>query len=157
MDNQPEQPKTDPLIEEHEANMRAARNMKRGQAVAALCITVILAVALTTFVNNRTNPVDAPVVQAAPANISDVLITNSGFVPQTVSIKKGTVVIWQSAQIGQPVIIASNPYPKNDSLPTLKSGQLSVGSSYRYKFDKAGTFSYHDDLNPNTNGFIIVK
>lgn len=150
-------PKTDPLIEEHEANMRAARNMKRGQAVAALCITVILAIAMTTFINDRSNPASAPIVQAAPANLTTVMITNNGFVPETLTVKKGTVVVWQSAQIGQPVIIASNPYPQNSSLPSLKSQQLNVGASYRYKFDETGTVSYHDDLNPNTNGFIIVK
>lgn len=154
MDNKP---KTDPLIEEHEANMRSARNLKRGQAIAALCITVILAIAVTNFANNRTNPVDAPIVKAAPASLATVMITNNGFVPQTLTINSGSVVVWQSAQIGQPVIIASNPYPKNDSLPTLNSGQLNVGASYRYKFDKPGTYSYHDDLNPNVNGFIIVK
>ena len=160
MDNKPandNKPKTDPLIEEHEANMRSARNMKRGQAVAALCITVILAIAFTTFINDRTDPATAPVVEAASANLSTVTITNNGFVPQTLTIKKGTVVVWQSAQIGQPVIIASNPYPQNNSLPSLKSQQLNVGASYRYKFDQEGTVSYHDDLNPNTNGFIIVK
>lgn len=132
-------------------------NRSRGKAIGALCIVVILAFGTTAIVNNITEPKKPKVVTIAPAKIATVQITDQGFNPATITINKGTVISWEGKQAASPVVIASNPYPKNDSLPTLKSTQLGQGANYRYKFDQIGTFSYHDDLNPNINGFIIVK
>jgi plastocyanin len=42
-------------------------------------------------------------------------------------------------------------------LPSLVSNQLGQGAVYRYKFTKAGTYHYHDEVNPTLNGTVIVQ
>ncbi len=94
-------------------------------------------------------------VEAPPTAI--VKITDKGFEPTSLTVKKGTVVIWKASGNTKPVVVAANPYPTNDSLEGLKSEQLGSGAEYRYKFNESGTFNYHDNLNPTVNGTVIVE
>ena len=86
-----------------------------------------------------------------------VTITSSGFVPQTLSILVCTTVIWQDVDDTETHVIASNPYPSDTSLPSLRSPQMGQGTSYSYTFTKVGTVYYHDDLHPLLNGTILVS
>ena len=85
-----------------------------------------------------------------------VHITAQGFQPATLAIKQGTVVIWHSDDGSKTHVIASNPYPSNNTLPGLKSSQLGNGAEYRYTFNHTGTYNYHDNLDPTINGTVIV-
>jgi plastocyanin len=84
-------------------------------------------------------------------------ISAKGFVPATLSVKSGTLVTFtnKDKKAHQP---ASDPHPAHDSLPGFDSQtKLQKGQSYSFLFDKEGTFTYHDHLNPLTfNGSIIV-
>ena len=132
------------------------RTTRRGMALGALVIVVVLAFAITAVVNKLTQPDSATLVKVSNPTTAVVKITDQGFVPATVTINKGTIVIWQGTQTS-PVVIASNSYPNNNNLSSLKSEQLANGSNYRYKFNTTGTYNYHDDLNPSVNGTIQVK
>ena len=85
-----------------------------------------------------------------------VTITPEGFVPADLIVKPGTHVQW----VNQDEVehqVASNPYPEHTDLPDLFSPEpLLGGESYTYTFGSAGTYQYHDNLNPYINGTIQV-
>lgn len=52
---------------------------------------------------------------------------------------------------------ASNVHPAHNILPEFDSrGPVAPGESYRYTFDKAGTWPFHDHLRASLGGVIIV-
>ena len=137
--------------------LKSSRTTKRGIALAALSLAVIMAIGATSFFDHNVTPKDK-IIKIVETKTATVKINDNGFSPVTLTIKKDTVVFWVGSQlVAKPVIVASNPYPNDDSLPGLKSGQISAGATYKYKFDKVGSYSYHDDLNPNVNGFVVVE
>jgi len=91
-----------------------------------------------------------------PAAVS---ITGSGFNPSTISIKVGQAVVWTNSDTNPHFVTSNDPKPSGNE-PDPKSGQaISAGSSYDYVFTKAGTYTYHDDLNPSSGfqGVVVVK
>jgi plastocyanin len=99
---------------------------------------------------------DNKVAQAVPS--ATVGITTDGFVPQTIRIKKGSMITWTNndAQAHQ---TASDPYPTNDAQTVINSKEaLSRGDSYTATFENTGTFTYHDEMNPTGfKGTIVVE
>lgn len=93
-----------------------------------------------------------------PVPLAQITVTAQGFVPQTILIKKGSSVNWTNRD-NKPHQIASDPHPTHSLLPALGKGKLlPAGSSFTLTFDKAGTFSYHDEENPlKFKGVVIVK
>jgi len=96
-----------------------------------------------------------PIAALAPAEVS---ITSSGFVPATVSVKVGQAVTWTNNDSSLHMI-ASDPYPSDNALADFKSKQpILQNDQFSFVFDKLGTYTYHDDLNPYTlQGTVIVK
>ncbi len=93
-----------------------------------------------------------------PTPTAQITVTTQGFVPQTILIKKGSVVKWTNRD-NKPHQIASDPHPTHSILPAIGKGKLlPPGSSFTFTFDKAGTFTYHDEQNPlKFKGVVIVK
>ncbi len=91
-----------------------------------------------------------------PAAVS---ITGSGFSPATVSVKAGQAVVWTNSDSKPHFVTSDDPKPTGNT-PDPKSGQaIAAGGSYDYVFSKAGTYTYHDDLNPGSGfkGVVVVK
>lgn len=85
-----------------------------------------------------------------------VWISDGSFNPSVITIDAGDTVTW----LNQDDIdrqVASDPYPSHSILPNLFSDVLSTGDEYQYTFEEAGTFIYHDYLNPISKGTIIVE
>src|SRR6185437_12050418 len=95
-------------------------------------------------------------VQNHHKNIAVVNITNKGFEPATVVVHQGTTITWSNSDVSLHQV-ASNPFPKDDSLPSLKSEILNNNQTYQFTADKTGSFSYHDELRPTLNGTIVVE
>lgn len=91
-------------------------------------------------------------------NNSEVMIqvTPSGFNPQTVTVKAGTKVSWINNS-GQSVSINSAPHPLHSDYPPLNLGRVDDGGLISLVFDKAGTYGYHNHLNPSWTGDIVVE
>ncbi|MDO8621476.1 MAG: cupredoxin domain-containing protein [Candidatus Levybacteria bacterium] len=85
-----------------------------------------------------------------------VTVTTSGFVPQTLTIKAGTKVVWMNKS-GTTVTVNSAVHPTHLAYPPLNLGEFGDGSSVQLGFDKPGTYSYHDHLNPSQTGTIVVE
>lgn len=104
----------------------------------------------------------APVVEGKNQVI---IYTDAGFSPKTVTIKKGMTVTFQNLSSAQ-MWVASNPHPKHTDYPA-KGGCISSkfdacagtnrNASWTFEFDIAGTWKYHDHLNPSQGGTIIVE
>ncbi len=84
-------------------------------------------------------------------------ITNNGFIPNTLQIKKNTTVTWRNIDTNthQP---AADPFRTHESNPNLVALEaLEENDSFSFTFDEVGEFGYHDNLNPDImKGKIIV-
>ena len=139
-------------MEEQPGEMKNHRKTKKARISYAALAAVIFAISVTAIsiltlhtANNH-----------KAARTALVRITKTGFEPATISVKKGTKVIWTNTDSGLHQV-ASNPYPKDTDLPGLKSEILNNTQAYEYTANTTGTFSYHDQLNPTINGTLVVQ
>lgn len=112
--------------------------------------------------------VPAPELENAPEKVSAgavVYITDSGFEPQEVRIKKGESVTWISKS-NRKSWPASDIHPTHTIYP--ESGGcigsafdacrgLEIGEEYNFQFNQAGTWQYHDHLRPLLIGTVVVE
>ena len=87
--------------------------------------------------------------QAANAEDVSILIKNFDFGPMNVSVARGTTVVWKNLD-GEPHTVAST-----DGL--FRSTAQDQNDSYRFTFDKSGTFRYICSIHPNMKATITVK
>ena len=86
-----------------------------------------------------------------------VLITDEGFMPDSLEITLGTKVNFINST-NHTVWVASSPHPIHTDLPGFDNkGGTPAGGTYEYTFEKIGTWKYHDHLNPTLYGKVIVK
>ncbi len=91
--------------------------------------------------------IDSPVVSIGPG----------GFNPANITVKKGEAVMWLNEDAGAPHWPASNPHPAHTNYPGFDPGAaLPPAGSWQFKFDKVGTWGYHDHLNPKLTGTVVV-
>jgi plastocyanin len=125
--------------------------------IGLLAGALLLVVALVIVLTGKSAPSTA--TQKAPAPIAVVEITPDGFVPTTISITKGTKVVWVNQDV-MPHLIAADPYPTHKQLPALLAPKaLGNKQTYSFTFTKAKTVNYHDELNPTAawEGVVVVK
>lgn len=86
-----------------------------------------------------------------------VSMTDLGFEPEEIIIKRGTTVTFVNN--GQAVQWpASDVHPTHEILPDFDSQQgLQTGEEYSYTFLEAGAWQYHDHLNAGLTGTVIVE
>jgi plastocyanin len=137
----------------HATNQTAIR--KRFVALLFALVLVGAAVVITMLISGK-KPSETVISTPAPKLVT-VQVTKDGFVPASITIEKGSVVEWSSKDSTTSHIIEANPFPTGKDLPDLKSGQMGSGATYRFKFTQAGSFGYHDQLNPTTSGTVVVK
>ncbi len=95
---------------------------------------------------------ESPAVSATTISISD-----TGFAPATVRVKAGTTVTFMNN--GQALHWpASNPHPVHTDLPGLDAKKgLATGEDYSFTFSKVGTWGFHDNLNAQLKGSVVVE
>jgi len=87
-----------------------------------------------------------------PVDTQTILVTNSGFTPETLSVISNTKVIWQSTE-GNHVIRFTGNIPSGSD---PNSSTFGAGSSVNTVFITVGTYTYADSLNMSNTGVIIV-
>lgn len=94
-----------------------------------------------------------------------VIYTGSGFSPSTITIKQGDTVAFEN-KASDNVRIASNPHPIHNGYPTTggcvsstfdSCGNIPPGQMWLFKFDIAGSWGYHNHLNPSQGGTVVVQ
>ena len=112
-------------------------------ALAALSVAAVGAAALVH---------DGKVVAAAvPAMKPAITIDNYSFKPGTITVKKGTTVIWINKDDDVHTIKGSDG-PEAFNSPALESG-----SRFGFKFHHAGTYHYICTVHPYMHGVIVVR
>ena len=100
-----------------------------------------------------------------------VNFTSDGYVPAEVTINEGdTVKFMNQSNINMWPASAMHPTHENYDGTSLSEHckqtinlsfdackNIPVGWTYLFTFDKAGTWKYHDHLNPKFSGSVIVK
>lgn len=83
--------------------------------------------------------------------------TDGGFSPASIKIKRGQKVEFVNMSSGL-MWVASAPHPSHTAYPTFDEKAVSQrGEIYTFIFDKAGTWKYHNHLNPIHTATIIVE
>lgn len=98
--------------------------------------------------------------------IAAVTYSADGFTPAEVTIKKGGTVSWTNSSGGD-MWVASGPHPAHTNYDGTalaqhcpNSGtaldQCATGATYTFKFDKVGTWPYHNHSASTKFGRVIV-
>lgn len=82
---------------------------------------------------------------------------DAGFSPATLTVPAGTTVIFvndgQAAHWPASVV-----HPTHEVLPGFDSKRgIATGDRYSYTFSETGTWRFHDHLNPQLTGTVIVE
>ena len=85
-----------------------------------------------------------------------VSITSSGFSPDSITVQPGTKVTWVNNS-GGVANVSSDPHPTHTLYPPLNLGRVAGGASVSLVFDKAGSYGYHNHLNPGWTGKVTVQ
>ena len=111
------------------------------------------------------NIVDEMVVVANPT--LTVTYTEDGFAPLSVEVKKGETVIFKNeSKLSLWVASAIHPthslYPQKSPSDCLGSSfdacaVTAPGSSWSFTFDEVGSWNYHNHIQANHRGTIVVK
>lgn len=87
---------------------------------------------------------------------STVTYTDSGFSPNTITVKKGTTVKFVNQGSGG-MRVASAVHPTHQLLPGFDQLKSVVkGGTYEYTFEKVGTWKYHNHVNVSDTGSVVV-
>lgn len=85
-----------------------------------------------------------------------ITLTSDGFTPSTLTIKAGDKVTWVNKS-GTDAAINSAPHPVHTDYPPLNLGNFPDNGTLSLAFPKAGTYKYHNHLNPGQTGTIVVQ
>ncbi|MFI6768042.1 cupredoxin family copper-binding protein [Streptomyces sp. NPDC050355] len=86
----------------------------------------------------------------APVDAQHVTISDFAFSPSTLTVSKGTTVMWTNNDSAPHTVTSSGS-------GSLNSPDLESGDSYTFTFNSAGTFSYYCAIHPSMHGTVIVK
>lgn len=91
-----------------------------------------------------------------------VIYDDSGFQPKQITVTKGSTVNFTN-KTQLPMWVASAPHPEHTNYPELDAGviegdHIAPGNpSFSFKFDKPGTWIYHNHSVPEHEAVITVK
>jgi len=102
----------------------------------------------TTGPTMRAPATPTPVL-APKSTTAAVAIQSYAFAPSTITVARGTTVIWTNQQAGIPHTVISDTN-------AFGSGTLNTGVSFRFQFNTPGTFRYHCSIHPSMHGTVTV-
>lgn len=106
---------------------------------------VILAVFVIIIFAKESSPV-APIIY----------LTKEGYSPAGVKVKKGTEVTFVN-KTKKDMWPASDLHPDHSIYPELDPQKaISPGERWIFKFEKTGTYRFHDHINPAYRGIVVV-
>ncbi len=123
------------------------KHFSRRRHIAAL-VAATLAIASTAAVVHTGRAASASVV---PGMKPAVTISNYSFHPATLTVNKGSTVIWVNKD-GDVHTIKSTGGPE-----TFDSPPLDTGNQFGFTFHRAGTYHYTCSVHPYMHGVIVVR
>lgn len=104
-----------------------------------------------------TQPTHTPSVLSSTTEKTFVTYTDTGFSPNTITVKSGTTVMFIN-DASTSMWVASDDHPSHQKLAEfdMEKGVRRTGS-FEYRFANAGIWTYHNDTNVSHKGTIIVQ
>lgn len=140
-----------------------------------LIVLITLILAGWYFIQSqKPQPTQAPATEAQPKttpattsaspseteemkqNKTVVNITSTGFSLANITINAGDSVIWRNGDSANHNV-SSAPHPIHTTYSPLNLGVIKPGESKSLTFPTAGTYKYHDHLNPSLTGSVTVE
>lgn len=84
-----------------------------------------------------------------------VTLDSHGFSPQSITVKVGEAVRWKNST-AKDASVNSDDHPTNRLYPELNLGMFTNGHSLVHIFTKPGTYTYHNYIQPDNRGTVIV-
>jgi plastocyanin len=123
----------------------------RRRIVSALAALPLATACAAALIHAGTASGAAAATAAMPAMKQSITIDNYAFHPGTVTVKKGTTVIWVNKD-DDVHTIKSTDGPEAFNSPALESG-----SQFGFVFHRAGTYHYICSVHPYMHGVIVVR
>ena len=83
-----------------------------------------------------------------PGKTAEIAISAFAFVPSTLSVKRGTTVVWVNHD--------ETPHNVVATAGQFKSPALNSNDAFRWTFDKPGNYAYFCRLHPHMTGKVEV-
>ena len=101
--------------------------------------------------SNNSNPV-AP---TGTSNTNQVVMQNASYVPQNITVSKGTIVTWTNKDSFDHTVTSGTPgHPSG----LFDSGNIGPNGTYSYTFDSTGTYAYYCKIHlDKMTGTVTVK
>jgi len=79
------------------------------------------------------------------------------FVPDTLTVSKGTTVTWTNGDTTLHTVTSGSPESGNSGTGTeFDSSYLAAGKTFQHQFSISGTFDYYCTLHPYMKGKVVV-
>ena len=112
-----------------------------------IILSIIILIIILLIKHNNLSP---------SQNINLVELRESGFYPDPIQIRKDEEVRFVN-KTSEPFWPASDPHPSHTIYQGFDSKMpIAPNESWSFKFEKEGTFKYHDHLSPFDRGTILV-
>jgi len=80
------------------------------------------------------------------------------FVPDTLTVSKGTTVTWTNGDTTLHTVTSGSPESGNSGTGTeFDSSYLAAGKTFQHQFSISGTFDYYCTLHPYMKGKVVVS
>lgn len=99
-------------------------------------------------------------------NVTTVYYTDSGFIPEEVTVQEGGKVVFIDESSNHDMWVASNDHPVhsnydstslNEHCPGESFDQCSTESKFEFTFGKTGEWSYHNHRLSSHSGRVVVE
>ncbi len=138
-------------------------NLKNITLIGAVATMAVLLSACGSYntTTTGTNPSSGQSASGAASATADasaavITYTDNGFSPATMNAKVGQKVVFKNNS-SSAIQVNSAPHPVHNLYPELNIGAIAAGSTGSTSFAKAGTYKYHNHLNPSQTGTIVVQ
>lgn len=125
------------------------------QKALLIIILIIVVIAGAFFLLNRSKQSSQP-PSTQTTTQTTITLTSNGFSPGSLTIKAGQKVTWINKS-GTDATVNSDPHPVHTNYPPLNLGSFANGQSLTLIFNQTGSYGYHNHLNPNQHGTILVQ
>ena len=107
----------------------------------------------TTMSGNTTGASGGDSVTISPGSSSPS--NGKFFVPDTLTVSKGTTVSWTNGDSTLHTVTSGSPEAGNSGTE-FDSSYLAAGKTFQHPFNTAGTFDYYCTLHPYMKGKVVV-
>ncbi|MBI4050071.1 MAG: hypothetical protein HY398_01335 [Candidatus Doudnabacteria bacterium] len=105
----------------------------------------------------ETQPADRPMGFTDREATVYVDYTDAGFSPAVIRIDVDDAVVFTNGS-AHPMWVASDPHPVHSAYPQFNAKKgYAPGESYVFPFRQAGSWTYHNHLQPADTGKVVVE